>query len=306
MKLNRALRTAVWQEAIEGIQEQNALAAGNVAATSTGGKAPKEDLLWSNPTVTTEASSLEEANTMGGLYGFSLTGDGEIDGTMDDPDPDQNGHQKDKKNKKRKSPEKKKNPTAEIMWGGDVKPGELTRLKYTALEESLSPERRESGTADNNVRITLEKKLDPRSVEVIKDFIRFCQDKLRIKKYPHIFLHAKKKPNMTTGSYMMDDNTLHVLVGKRLVMDVLRTIAHELTHRKQHETGLLDQELAKQDPLDEMGDLNTVYENEAYEKAGNFVKEFARRYKKFSKEELYSLSESKAGKNKTVYQSKLD
>jgi len=162
--------------------------------------------------------------------------------------------------------------------------------------QNLAKIRKENheGLADKKiVKITCGKKMDRVSLEAIKDFIRFCQGKLEIDSFPHFHLHAVKQPNMTTGAYMMQDNTIHVLVGNRLVMDVLRTIAHELTHRKQHESGVLDRELAKQDPMDEMGDLNTVYENEAYEKSGNFVKEFARRYKKISKDELFSLNESK-------------
>jgi hypothetical protein len=273
-ELAKFLKTEVQKALEEALEEQNAIAGGGVAATSTGGKKPQVDL-WSNP--------MTEANNIGGLYGFSLTGDGEMDGTQDDPDPDAGGEH-DKNHKKKRKAEK--NPTAEIMWDGDGKPGTLKILKYTALEEgvSLNPK---------TVKITCEKKLDPRSIEVIKDFIRFCQGKLEIEEYPHFFFYAVKQANMTTGSYIMENNTLHVLVGHRLIMDVLRTIAHELTHRKQHETGLLDQELAKQDPLDEMGDLNTVYENEAYEKSGNFVKEFARVYKKLPKDELYSLHEQK-------------
>ena len=142
-----------------------------------------------------------------------------------------------------------------------------------------------------------DKRLNPLTVQVIKDFLKFCQRRLRIADMPVVHLHKTKKPHMTTGSYLMVNNTIHVLVGHRLVVDVLRTIAHELTHRKQHEDGDLERELSKQDPMDEMGDLDTSYENEAYSKSGNFVKEFARRYKKLSKDELYSLHESKKAKS---------
>jgi len=146
------------------------------------------------------------------------------------------------------------------------------------------------------VKISCPKGANQESLEVIKNFLRFCHKKLNIQDFPHMRLHAVKQPNMTTGAYHMEDNAIDVLVGDRLLADVLRTIAHELTHRKQHETGVLDTELAKQDPMDEMGDLNTVYENEAYEKSGNFVKEFARIQGKdpATKEKIYSLYESVA------------
>ena len=98
---------------------------------------------------------------------------------------------------------------------------------------------------------------------------------------------------MTTGMYNRGEHMIHVLVGKRLLVDVLRTIAHELTHARQEETGLLDKHLANVDPMDEMGDIDTVYENEAYTLAGNIVKIFCRKYKRIPKDELYQLNENK-------------
>jgi len=93
--------------------------------------------------------------------------------------------------------------------------------------------------------------------------------------------------------YNRGEHMIHVLVGKRLLVDVLRTIAHELTHARQEEAGLLDKHLANVDPMNEMGDIDTVYENEAYTLAGNIVKIFCRKYKRISKDDLYQLNENK-------------
>lgn len=180
---------------------------------------------------------------------------------------------------------KKKSLSKTIMWMGDAAPGTIPQGKFIALEEQANP-------SHKVVKITCETRPSESYLSVLKDFIRFCQEKLGIEKFPHIFLHTNKKPDMTTGSYIRDDNTIHILTKNRLLVDVLRTLSHELTHRHQDESGLLDRELAKIDPMDEMGDLNTIYENEAYEKSGNFVKEFMRRYKGLSKKELYDLHES--------------
>lgn len=139
------------------------------------------------------------------------------------------------------------------------------------------------------IKIKCDKKLNPKTIDVIKDFLKFVQSKLNISNFPIINLHKIKQEGMTTGSYDIEENSIHCLIGHRLIVDILRTLAHELSHRSQHETGMLETELSKIDPLDEMGDLHTPYENEAYEKAGNIVKEFCRRQNVVSKDELYSL-----------------
>jgi hypothetical protein len=131
------------------------------------------------------------------------------------------------------------------------------------------------------------------SLNVFIDFLKFCNSILKMEDMPDIYLHTIKKPDMTTGMYNRGEHMIHVLVGKRLLVDVLRTIAHELTHARQEETGLLDKHLANVDPMDEMGDIDTIYENEAYTLAGNIVKIFCRKYKRIPKDELYQLNENK-------------
>lgn len=252
----------------EIMQEQNVLAVGAVPGLG-------------NKPISSSENSLQEINSLGvtgASEAFSDTsGDTETDPSVTEDDQSDGSH----KRKRKKLPLTKK-----VLWMGDSKPGSLPLAHYVALEEQSSKQK--------TVRITCEKIPSDEYLQALKAFIIFCQKKLSLETIPHIFLHTHKKPHMTTGSYIRDDNTIHVLVKNRLLMDVLRTLSHELTHRKQDESGVLDRELAKQDPMDEMGDLNTVYENEAYEKSGNFVKEFARIYKNIPKDELFDLHESRA------------
>ncbi len=151
-----------------------------------------------------------------------------------------------------------------------------------------------------NVNIRFEKRPADASLQLLKDFIIFCQKKLTLKSFPSIVFHSKKAEGMTTGSFDIDGNQIHVLLSNRLVVDVLRTIAHELVHAKQKETGMLDIELPKVDPNDILGDIDTPYENDAYTRAGNFVKEFCRLYAGMTKDELYSLKENKLSKSKIL------
>ena len=106
---------------------------------------------------------------------------------------------------------------------------------------------------------------------------------------PNFTLHRQRPQGMTTGMFIPSENTIHVVVKNRLLADILKTIAHELAHRKQDERGLLGDK--KSDDL--RNDLYDPNENEAYMLAGNFVKEFMIVYNKISRDDLYELYESK-------------
>lgn len=143
------------------------------------------------------------------------------------------------------------------------------------------------------VKITFEKAPSEKTVQLVKDFVSFCQKKLKLEEVPAMMFHAKRKHGMSTGSFDLGTKTIHVLLSNRLVLDCLRTLAHELTHAKQLENGMLAIELAKIDPNDLLGDIDTPYENQAYTFSGNYVKEFCRLYDGMPKEVLYVLREGR-------------
>ena len=168
---------------------------------------------------------------------------------------------------------------------GGFKTDEFRPAPEVILKEELKTNR--------ILKVICDKELSKASYDTVIDFIKFSNRILKIEILPVIHLHTIKKPEMTTGMYDRNNNAIHALVGKRLIVDVLRTLAHELTHRRQDETGSLDAQLEKQDSLDEMGDINTGYENEAYTLAGNIVKIFCRKYSKVTRDQLYQLQENK-------------
>lgn len=119
-----------------------------------------------------------------------------------------------------------------------------------------------------------------------KHFIKFCKNKLDIQNMPSqitIFKHRDEDEGMTTGGYDPETTNITVLGGSRLLLDVLRSIAHELTHHKQNERGDLLEQVSMYET-----DLDTPYENEAYERSGNLVKEWTRMVKE-EYPEIYSL-----------------
>lgn len=125
-------------------------------------------------------------------------------------------------------------------------------------------------------RIKVSRKLNKQERAMLENFIGFCKEKLEINSMPpKIIIFERKTEDMTTGGYNPNTKEITVLGGRRMFVDVLRTVAHELTHHKQNERGNLF-ELMEEYPED----LYSPYENEAYEKSGNIVKEWSRKVRK--------------------------
>ena len=108
--------------------------------------------------------------------------------------------------------------------------------------------------------------------EILQDFIEFCVKELKIEKMPVIKL--RKDPqwpvvHKTFGRYINDRHLLEVAWGSRHIMDVLRTVAHELTHRHQHE-----RDGNRMGP--EAGETGSPWENEANARAGILMRDYAR------------------------------
>jgi predicted nucleotidyltransferase len=114
---------------------------------------------------------------------------------------------------------------------------------------------------------------DPK--DIATDFIKYCVDKLGIETMPRV--RFKKDPqwsvrNKTFGRYSDQDHTLVVSLANRHIMDILRTIAHELTHKRQHETQHM--------PMD-AGDTGSKWENEANAKAGVLMRNYAKQHPEY-------------------------
>ena len=124
----------------------------------------------------------------------------------------------------------------------------------------------------------------PTDKEIIQDFVEFCSNALNLES--NVNLKIKRDPqwsvrNKTFGRYNNNRGTLEIAVGQRHIMDVLRTVAHELTHQKQHETVIV--------PPD-AGEDGSDFENEANASAGVLMRQYGKRHP-----ELFSftnLSES--------------
>ena len=103
----------------------------------------------------------------------------------------------------------------------------------------------------------------------LHEFVKFVVKELGIKNAPTIAILGKRDGLKTTANYdySKENKIIKVYSRNRLVVDVMRSIAHELTHHKQWEDGKL-----KTPPPDIGGPI----EDEANAKAGQFIKLFAK------------------------------
>lgn len=74
--------------------------------------------------------------------------------------------------------------------------------------------------------------IDKKHHSIVKKFIGFLQNKLPLQKDIGIVIMNEKTSKMSTGS-RLDNGLILVLGGKRIIRDILRTIAHEWVHEYQ-------------------------------------------------------------------------
>jgi hypothetical protein len=132
----------------------------------------------------------------------------------------------------------------------------------------------------------------PTTEDTVTDFVNFCVEKLGIENTPRIRFKRDpvwSKRNRTFGSYNHDTNELIVSLANRHVMDILRTVAHELTHQRQGEVADI--------PAD-AGATGSEYENEANAQAGVLMRKYGQLHPELfdtehTMEATYSLGSSK-------------
>ena len=113
---------------------------------------------------------------------------------------------------------------------------------------------------------------EPGLKRTIDQFAASCIDYLGIKRAPEIKLHTNTDWSEQTGSfgqYEPETNVLHLATSGRHTLDILRTMAHEFTHRKQAEKQKL--------PAD-AGETGSPYEDEANAMAGRIMRHWAEKH----------------------------
>ena len=103
----------------------------------------------------------------------------------------------------------------------------------------------------------------------LDQFVKFVKKQLELKSVPTISVQGTRNGLKTTANYdYTKENKVVKVYGKnRALVDIMRSIAHELVHHKQFEQG----RLKVQQP-----DIGGEIEDEANAKAGQFIKMYAK------------------------------
>ena len=104
----------------------------------------------------------------------------------------------------------------------------------------------------------------------IVEFVKFVRDELGLKVTPTIKLLNGRGELKTTAhyNYSNPEKIIKVNSKNRHIVDIMRSIAHEMVHHLQYEQGRLD----GPKPADIGGEI----EDEANSKAGQFIKLYSK------------------------------
>jgi hypothetical protein len=116
----------------------------------------------------------------------------------------------------------------------------------------------------------------------IQHFVEFATKRLKLKENPKISLVAGKEygnVKSSLGGFDPMTKEIYVATENRLTADILRTIAHEMVHRKQDELGLV------RNPTKDGADGSPI-ENQAHAVAGILMREYGRINKQIYNEDI--------------------
>jgi hypothetical protein len=108
-----------------------------------------------------------------------------------------------------------------------------------------------------------------KQIKLASDFILFCAENLPIENNFKIYLVTNRENHgiTTTAVYECGNNTCRIYAKNRSLADVLRSVAHEMTHMMQDEMGLIKGKIR---------DAGGFHEDQANAKAGELLKLFAK------------------------------
>lgn len=111
--------------------------------------------------------------------------------------------------------------------------------------------------------------LNNENKEKLTDFIKFVVKELGINKSPTVVIQNHRKGLKTTANYdySKEEKIIKVCSKNRALVDVMRSVAHELVHHKQFE----DDRLGVKPP-----DIGGEIEDEANAKAGQYIKMYSK------------------------------
>jgi len=117
--------------------------------------------------------------------------------------------------------------------------------------------------------------VDPGYIDYIINFVKFAAKVLKMDDQDFkIFLLGKGQDNQsTTGGYNPSNDNINALYEGRALIDILRSIAHEMEHQRQNKLNLIPTDKQPQD-------IGGFLENDANIIAGILIKLYVKHYLK--------------------------
>lgn len=111
--------------------------------------------------------------------------------------------------------------------------------------------------------------IDSEKTRLVGEFCLFCSEMLPIEGDFSIYIVSERAPYniSTTAVFNMEDQCCYIYGKNRAVPDIMRSVAHELTHMMQNQSGLI------RGPIRDAGGF---HEDQANAKAGELLKLFAK------------------------------
>ena len=112
--------------------------------------------------------------------------------------------------------------------------------------------------------------LNPAKMRLAGEFCLFCAQQLPIEGNFEVKVVNEREPHgiTTTAAYHIGENRCIVYGKNRALVDVLRSIAHEMTHMMQDQMGLING--------GQIRDAGGFHEDQANARAGELIKLFAK------------------------------
>ena len=106
---------------------------------------------------------------------------------------------------------------------------------------------------------------------IIHDFVRYASRQLKIETIPRIRIirDASYSENNHTFGHFRPEGGIVVQIQNRQIIDILRTIAHEMVHHRQNELGELETD---------SGETGSKHENQANSIAGILMRNYTKQH----------------------------
>lgn len=170
---------------------------------------------------------------------------------------------------------------------GEINYGDGVDMEVPQRESLLSENNEMFYKSPIQHKLFLEKNINDehnKNMKTVKDFILLCCKENNIDEPTKVYLRGTRNGSAlkTTASYNTMNHDVHIYCKGRHVVDIMRSIAHELMHMRQN----LDNRLH-----DKSGDDGSEHENEAHSFAGLMIRKFGK-----EKPSIYENYKNKKGR----------